>query len=440
MSSIKRVFKVFSVVEYKNIESYLEEMALKGWLFKEIKSLLFTFERVEPVKLKFNVVVLNGKDAFDYHDSETENTLKEFCEDSGWIHCAETPMYQIFYTDKGNDIVKIHTDEHEEYNYIKKTTFKSEWYVLPILLIMIYSAFNNIERFKYDLIFSNSELVTFVLPFVAVILFSNLLFTNVIWLTKNRINLYLGKPLTHFSNTFIKFKYKVYYLLMFIYFLLTVTLFANIFARGSGAAIPIFLILLLPSIAAILMIKRFKKVKKSRRSNIIMYIGVSVLVCIISIGMGTFSALSMSYGDFEEGLATDQVLEFSDFGEYKVVNNHIRKKSSIFTPVYLEYYESVRDKNSDIDHIETTYIECRNQKVVDYVVENILLDFKRYNPHSAYIPLSKEVWSIDQGYYLSDNKSSLLLVKGNRMMILRSDMDFEDIRMIDICKAKLDLD
>ncbi len=98
-----------------------------------------------------------------------------------------------------------------------------------------------------------------------------------------------------------------------------------------------------------------------------------------------------------------------------------------------------KHRNLDIGYIDTTYIECSSDKVVNYVVKNMLIDNERYMLNSGYVSLSNETWSINQGYYLSDNKSKVLLVKDNRIMIIRSDMDFEDARIIEICKIKLEL-
>lgn len=439
MSNIKKVFKIYSPVEYKNIESYLEEMALKGWMFKEIKNLFYTFEKVDSIDLHFNVVVLSEKDGFDYQDMTSENTLIECCEDRGWTHCASTPSYQVFYTNQEMDIVKIHTDENEEYSCIMKATMKKDLFALPLIFVMFFSFLSQLKYFTYDHIFSNQELISIISPVLAMVALLITLSTPIVWLIKNKINLQNNKPFTHFTNIFISFKNRMFYLIMLIYLLLLVISFADTFSGGGFVVIPLLFGLLLPMLAAVLMLKRFKKIKKSRKSNIAMYIGVSLLTFMVGISGMFFYLSNMEHGEYKEGLATNNVLEFSDFGEYKVVTNHMRKKTSVFTPVYLDYYESVRDKNSDIDHIETLYIECLNQKVVDYVVKNTLIEYKRYITQSEFVPLSNEVWSIDQGYYLSDNKSILLLVKDKRIMILRSDMDFEEINNIEICKSKLDL-
>ncbi len=437
--NIKKVFKVYSVVEYKNIGNYLSEMARKGWLLTGIKNLLYNFEKVEPIELDFNVVILSEKDAFDYHDPDSDNTLKEFCTDSGWTYCTGTPAFQIFYKKKESTVVPIHTDESEEYKYIKKTFIKTELFISFLMLLSIFQFISGIKYFDYETIFSNAELISIILPLIMMLIVINVLYIPIVWLIRNKTNLDNNRPLTHFSDAFVKRKYRFYFILMGLYLVLLVVSFSDSFSRAGVIVLPMLLVFILPMIAAVVMIKRFKKVKKSRRRNILMYVGVSILVMVVSLSAVTLYITSRPHNEFEDVVSDETVLEFSDFGDYLVKANHMRKKGSIFTPVYLEYYESIRDGNLDIGYIDTTYIECSSDKVVDYVVKNMLIDNERYMSNSGYVSLSNETWSIDQGYYLSDNRSMVLLVKDNRILTIRSDMDFEDTRIIEICKTKLEL-
>ncbi len=433
----KNVLKLYSVVEYKNIASYLEEMASEGWLLVSIKNLFYHFEQVDPVELDFNVVILSESDAFDYHKTDAENTLKEFCTDSGWTYCTGTPGFQIFYKEKDFETIEIHTDENEEYRYIKKTCIKSELLMGLLILPMLFSFISGLKLFDYEVIFSNAEMITLISPLFVLVILSNILYSPIVWLIKNKINLNNDRALTHFSDLYVKRKYRFNTVVSIVYLILLCISFASTFTRAGVVVLPI---LLIPTTAAaIIMIKRFKKVKKLRKKNIITYVGVSGLMLILSITGMMVYLISVPHSDFEELVSSEIVLEFSDFGEYNVISNHMRKEGSIFTPVYLDYYERVQDKNSDIGHLGTLYIECVNQNVVDYIVEQTLIDNRKYTLQPSFTELSNEVWSVDQGYYLDDKKTRLLLVKDNRILIIRSDMDFEDARIIEICKTKLEL-
>jgi hypothetical protein len=338
----KNVLKLYSVVEYKNIASYLEEMASKGWLLVSIKNLFYHFEQVDPVELDFDVVILSESDAFDYHKTEAENTLKEFCTDSGWTYCIGTPGFQIFYKEKDIETIEIHTDENEEYRYIKKTCIKSELLMSLLILPMLFSFISGLRLFDYEVIFSNAEMITLISPLFILIILSNILYSPIVWLIKNKINLNNDRALTHFSDLYVKRKYRFNTVVSIVYLILLCISFVSTFTRAGVVVLPI---LLIPTIAAIIMIRRFKKVKNSRKKNIITYVGVSGLMLILSImGMMVY-LISVPHNEFEDVGSDETVLEFSDFGDYKVKANHMRKKGSIFTPVYLEYYESIRDGN-----------------------------------------------------------------------------------------------
>jgi len=436
----KKVFKLHSIVEYKNLESYFEKMALKGWMLKEIKKGFYIFNKVEPVALDFSVSIFYESGPFDFPDDESKKTLVEFCEDSGWHHCTGTQMYQVFYKEKGKEVLPIHTEPEEEYRYIKKNVMKTELYLLPMILMFLGMGYLNINLLDYEDIFSNAAMISRIWPFCIALLFTLTVYSPIVWLVKNRINLNQNRKLMYFTDRHIKIKYTLYYGLTGVYLILLGMMFFDSFSSIGLTILPLLLLLFLPMIAAVFVMKRFKRVKRDRLKNMMMYLVVSFGALILSIGGLIFFISSDSTDLFSGKLKEEPVLELSDFGDYEVYDTHLFKSHSVFTPVYIQYYETIdrNDKTSDVRNIETVYIECINAKVAQYVFENTLKDrlkYKAMDYQLVEIPVS--LWSVDEGYYLHMAKNKLVLRKNNTVIMIDGDVDFSDDDVIEICKEKL---
>ncbi len=439
----KKVFKLHSVVEYKNLESYFEKMALKGWMLKEIKKGFYIFDKVETMALEFSVNVFYESGPFDFPDDDAEKTLIEFCEDSGWHHCTGTQMYQVFYKEKGKEVLPIHTEPEEEYQYIRKIVMKTELFVLPMIIMFLGMGYINVRLVDYEDIFSNAVMISRIWPFCVALLFTITVYTPIVWLVKNRINLNQNKKLMHFSDRHIKIKYTLYYGVTGIYLILLGMMFFDSFSSIGLSILPLVVLLFLPMIAVIFMMKRFKKVKSDRFKNMLKYIIVSIGAFVISIAGVLFLISSDSLHLFNGKIKEETVLELSDFGDYDVKHTHLFKSHSVFTPVYLEYYESVdrSDKSLNIRNVETIYIECISEKVAEYVFDNTLKDQLKYEEADyklEKIPLA--LWSVDEGYYLFETKEKLVLRKDKTIIIIDGDMDFTNDKIIEICKNKLKID
>ncbi len=73
---IKRVFKVFQLVDYEKEEKYLSEMHANGWRFVDTNGYKYTFDRCEPENVVYRIYCSNLKE-----DRENLTTLFR---DYGW--------------------------------------------------------------------------------------------------------------------------------------------------------------------------------------------------------------------------------------------------------------------------------------------------------------------------------------------------------------------
>ena len=85
---IKRVFKVFQLVDYEKEEKYLSEMHANGWRFVDTNGYKYTFERCEPENVVYRIYCSNLKD-----DRENLTTLFR---DYGWEYLLSVQSHSYF--------------------------------------------------------------------------------------------------------------------------------------------------------------------------------------------------------------------------------------------------------------------------------------------------------------------------------------------------------
>jgi len=120
----KYVIYNFLSYEYRHIEDYLEEMALKGWILSDIKGDFLKFKRSEPRSLKYSVDIFDSISLFAGKDNERALEYREYCKKAGWDFVCEREKIQIYFSEGSKEKVEIHTDEFEKFNIIMKASLK----------------------------------------------------------------------------------------------------------------------------------------------------------------------------------------------------------------------------------------------------------------------------------------------------------------------------
>ena len=109
MIKIKRSLANYSFYDNTAIEKKLEQMASNGWMIRKTGNLFWTYEKIEPCKLKFTVTYFPGASEFDPYPSEKQLDKEDLCAQDGWRLVLRWDAMQIFCTDK-EDAVPIETD------------------------------------------------------------------------------------------------------------------------------------------------------------------------------------------------------------------------------------------------------------------------------------------------------------------------------------------
>lgn len=126
-----------SLFRHSRIEAYLEKKAEEGWLLEAASGLFFRFRRIEPKKLRFEVVT--------FPEGVTEKTLdeayaqrrREAAEEKGWKLAARQGGFLIFYSEQAHPepIVADAAQEYQDTSRYLSFECKQRWLWLTIALI-----------------------------------------------------------------------------------------------------------------------------------------------------------------------------------------------------------------------------------------------------------------------------------------------------------------
>jgi hypothetical protein len=120
-------YKVISPESLSATREYLEDMAGKGWMLKNIMgSFKFVFEKCEPKKVKFAVEIIPDGSVYDTHPSEKNEEYIGMCESIGWNYICTSTMFYVFYTED-MQVKDIESDEMLKFKTVKKAVIKSKF-------------------------------------------------------------------------------------------------------------------------------------------------------------------------------------------------------------------------------------------------------------------------------------------------------------------------
>ena len=141
-----------SLFRHSRIEAYLEKKAAEGWLLEAATGMFFRFRRMEPKKLRYEVV--------NFPEGVTERNLdeayaqrrREAAEKKGWKLAARQGGFLIFYTEQAHP-ESIVTDAMQKYQDTSRhLTFecKQGWLWLAISLMSLFTQGIRFSRSHLD--------------------------------------------------------------------------------------------------------------------------------------------------------------------------------------------------------------------------------------------------------------------------------------------------
>ena len=123
MRDKKKSLNLYLLYDRQGIKRHLEEMAEKGWMLEKTPSHFWTYRKIEPRKITFEVVYYQKATSFDPEPSEEQKEFIAFCEQTGWKFVSSWAQMQFFYNEQQNPI-PLDTDPVMEIEAIHKTMRK----------------------------------------------------------------------------------------------------------------------------------------------------------------------------------------------------------------------------------------------------------------------------------------------------------------------------
>lgn len=167
--------KIRHAIYYDNLETekkYLEEMAQKGWMIKELNGIQHVFEKTAPVKLTFAVELFSEGSVYDTHPAGNGAEYIDFCEKAGWHFICSNGKIHLFYSEK-EELPPIETDQEMKLKTIRKTMrFNNVFW--PVYMMIV-----SVVIVGYHLTLGLNQLESSVLSFSAVLLWFCIFFVGI---------------------------------------------------------------------------------------------------------------------------------------------------------------------------------------------------------------------------------------------------------------------
>lgn len=135
MRQTKRRMELLSFYDHTGIERHLTRMARKGWKVEKINNYFWTYRRIEPQELQVAVTYFPKASDFDPFPSGEQQTLIDYCEETGWELACTWFQMQVFYSDRENP-TPIHTEPELEVNVIHQACKANYLRVLWVVLVL----------------------------------------------------------------------------------------------------------------------------------------------------------------------------------------------------------------------------------------------------------------------------------------------------------------
>ncbi len=427
----KTIFWGFLTLDYKAVQGYLEEMALKGYELVSIHTKLpfAKFKKVTPQKIRFYV---------DIFAQEEQGSYLGLCEDSGWQFICSKGLMKIFKAKENCDPIPIQTDVETERKIVQSAVINKEILPLIILLPLMFFFLNDyLYGFDYKVLLSYTQtMMLFLAPvFIGFTVLSTLYLLCYILKARKAVKEERSLPVPSIRSA----KLRGYLFYTYTVIILITVIFS--FIGEFGNAPYIVLIALAPGLVGILAGLSLKKLRK--RIDKKQRVKKIVLVCIVSIiafsvlmvlTLMGISYLSISDHESPENryrAANSPVLMLQDF--YGEVGNDYRYSSfreskSPFVKEYYNYYEGIRD----VGRISTEYYKAANPFVAGIIYEGIVEENAKYESQN----IEAKVFEADKVMYFS-KLNMLLISKDEVVLFLEGDIDFFTEKSKDVIKETL---
>lgn len=437
----KRVFWGFFSLDYKAMETYLEEMAKKGWMLEKVGRMTAKFRAIVPQKLKFYVDVFKGGGPLTPEWTEEAEEYRKLCQDSGWTFITSQDYLQFFYAEEGKKAVPIQTDEVLEQRIVETTLWRNE--LLSILIFFIIAAMVLVRYFpiKYNNLLSFTGVaVTLLFPILCIFMLATT-FYYLFWMLRARRNIKRGFPLEKPTLEGARRRRIALHgpvLLIGIIFVLAFAVDAFFAPRIVGLA------LLGPAVGTGIGLgfRYIIKKKATKKEDSVLYVTLTLIFVMFSMAIVNSLLIHWPMNDtyrvdaIPEGYPVVTMAELLDGPQQgRLVGREFSPGSSPIIPRNYNYWET-RDINGSTKGIRISYYSAIKPYFADIVFNGVTERLERGIKWRGEYILTKTIilddemkrlWSADN-LALTKDRNEIIVQKGNTVVHMSGDIDFDDKR------------
>ncbi len=132
----KKCCKIFLLTDYEEEEKWLREMANSGWMLKSAAPFVYTFEKIEPEDIVFQLDFQNTK-------VEPEDEYMQMMQDYGWTYLTSLNNYRYLYkpASEEDSEAEIYTDNESKYEMLKRIFRNRILLLIAVFCLCVLPAF-----------------------------------------------------------------------------------------------------------------------------------------------------------------------------------------------------------------------------------------------------------------------------------------------------------
>ncbi len=446
----KYVFWGFFSLDYKAMEAYLEDMASKGWMLEKVGRMTARFKAIEPLNLKFYVDVFKEGGPLTPENTREAQEYRSLCQESGWNYIASQDYLQFFYAQADQDPVPIQTDQALEQKIVRSTLWKHELLGFLFTLVFLVYLLAKLYPLNHTFLLSFTGVTaTFLFPLMGLPVLLITIY-DLVWMLRARRSikkgLFIEKPTLKAAKRRIRSFYVPVSIIAFIYLLAVI---ADAFFMPN-----IILVSILPAIAGIsigLGLRYMIKKRATERNDVVQYVAI---VIIIFLFLGPITTSSLTWMDrnltnrkdiIPEGYPVVTLYDLTGGAKQgTLTSREFRPGMSPLTPKHYNYWET-RDIDGKTEGIRINYYKTINPYFAEIVFNGVTERLERGIKWRGEYLLTKTIitnddmknlWNVDN-LALTEERDEIILRRGNIVVHLEGDVDFEKREIRDTIINKL---
>ena len=439
MNKTKRVFWGFLSLDYKAMETYLEEMSEKGWMLEKVGVWTAKFRAMEPKKLKFHVDVFKEGGPLTPENTKDAEEYRNLCKESGWNFITSKDFLQFFYAEEGESPTPLQTDDDLEQKVVRSTLGK--WEIISVIFVTVISIRLMILYFptKYRFMLSFVGVAGILFPLMLVSVIAPVIY-GLVRMLKARRNIERGLPIEKPTLEDARKRMKVIHgSTLIIFILIALAFIADSFFRPGAIALSLTGPTL--GIATGLILRFFIKKKSKDKKDSVLYVTFAILgvLFVSAIANSIFGRFNIDSGykhdTVPEGYPAISITELLDSSQQGVlIHSEFNPGASPMVPKHYSYTETW-ESNGVRDSINIKYYNTIHPRLAERIFHGIVAELREGIKWKGMRLFQKTVnldekmrvsWGVNNLAFTED-KDEIILQKGKIVVHLYGNKtDFED--------------